>query len=318
MRKLIVLILVCSFSQAFAQLAPNKFLVRFTDKKYSPYELTKPEEFLTQRAIDRRLKFGIDIDSTDLPIDPVYIQGVATTGAKLIIQVKWINALIVETESSSVIDAIDNLSYVLDIDTVNKRSSQFKSIDKFALEQRSSRLKSSVDNDIYGNAFNQIDMINGIPLHEAGFKGSGIVIGVLDAGFVNTNVRTIFNALWDNNQILGSRNFVNPSEDVFRYNTHGTGVLSIMGGQLPGLYLGSAPEAGYWLLLTEETGSEFLIEEYNWIAGAAFADSVGVDIINSSLGYTEFDNSIYDHAYSDLDGNTTEVTNAADLAAAKG
>lgn len=318
MRQLIILLLVFSFAQAFAQVAPNKYLLRFTDKAHTAYELAKPEEFLTQRALERRSRFGIAVDSTDLPIDQNYVQGVKNTGAKLIIQVKWINALLIETESSEVLDAIRNLSYVVDIDTVNKRVSAFKSIDKFALEQKSSEFKSGQGDEVYGNAFNQIDMINGIALHEAGFKGKGIVIGVLDAGFINTDIRTIFKSLWDNNQILGSRNFVNPSEDVFRYNSHGTSVLSIMGGQLPGLYLGSAPEADYWLLLTEETGSEALIEEYNWIAGAAFADSVGVDIINSSLGYTEFDNPIYDHAYSDLDGNTTEVTKAADLAAAKG
>lgn len=319
--KLIIVLFLAITTQVFAQISPNKYLVRFTDKDQSPYSLTQPEEFLSQRAVDRRNKQGIAMDITDIPIDPSYIQGVISTGAQLIIHVKWINAIVVEIESQTVLDAINALAYVSSAEGINKRSSTYKSklVDKFA-DERGAPLKSSqVDDDpVYGSAFNQIDMVNGIALHESGFKGDGMVIAVLDAGFINANVRTIFDPLWDNNQILGWYNFVDPTEDVFRDNTHGTMVLSVMGGSIPGTFLGTAPEADYWLLLTEETGSEFLIEEYNWIAGAAFADSVGADVINSSLGYSEFDDAIYDHPYSDFDGNTIEVTKAADLAASKG
>jgi len=321
MRKLLLILFFAITTQVFAQISPNKYLVKFTDKDQSPYNLSQPEFFLTQRAIDRRIKQGISVDITDIPIDPVYIQGVVSTGAKLIIQVKWINAVIVEIETQTILDAVNALPYVSSAEGVNKRSSAYKSnrIDKFAKEESIPIKSSQADNDpVYGTAFNQIDMVNGIPLHESGFKGEGMVIAVLDAGFINADVRTIFSSLWNNNQILGWRNFVHPAEDVFRVNTHGTMVLSVMGGYFPGTFLGTAPEAEYWLLLTEETGSEFLIEEYNWIAGAAFADSVGADVINSSLGYNEFDDSSYDHAYRDFDGNTIEVTKAADLAASKG
>jgi len=321
MRKLIIVLFFTITAQVFAQISPNKYLVRFTDKDQSPYSLSQPGEFLTQRAIDRRNKQGLEVDITDIPIDPVYIQGVIATGAKLVIQVKWINAIIIEVESQTVLDAVNALSYVYSAEGINKRSSTYKSklVDKFAEEETIPLKLIQTENDpVYGDAFNQIDMVNGIPLHESGFKGDGMVIAVLDAGFINANVRTIFSSLWDNNQILGSYNFVNPAEDVYRYNTHGTMVLSVMGGYLPDTFLGTAPEADYWLLLTEETGSEFLIEEYNWIAGAAFADSVGADVINSSLGYNEFDDAVYDHSYDDFDGNTIEVTKAADLAASKG
>jgi len=317
MRKFIFIFFIWFAVQGFAQVAPTKYLVQFTDKDQSPYSVSQPEEFLSQRALDRRTKYGIEIDQLDIPIDQVYIQGIANTGAKLIIQVKWINAVIIETESTTVLDAINNLQYVSKVDPINKRLNSYKSGDKFKNEEFGG-LKSSQADPVYGDAYNQINMVNGIPLHEAGFKGDGMVIAVLDAGFTNVNERTIFNSLRDNNQILGTYNFVNPSEDVFRDNTHGMSVLSIMGGSIPGIFLGTAPNASYWLLLTEETGSEFLIEEYNWMAGAAFADSVGADVINSSLGYTEFDDTIYDHPYSDLDGNTTPVTIAADLAAKKG
>jgi len=319
MRKFILIFIVGLSLQAMAQIAPNKYLVQFNHKNQSPYSLTQPEEFLTQRALDRRTKQGIEVDISDIPIDPAYIQGVVAIGAKLIIQVKWINAIIIETESTAILDAIKNLAYVSSTGQINKNISTNKSkaIDKFAIEETTSFKGTNAD-PVYGDAFNQIDMVNGIPLHEAGFKGDGMVIAVLDAGFRNVENRTIFQSLWSNKQILGNYNFVNPAEDVFRYHSHGTLVLSVMGGYLPGSFLGTAPEADYWLLLTEETGSEFLIEEYNWMAGAAFADSVGADIINSSLGYYTFDNAAYDHLWTDLDGNTTPVTIAADLAAKKG
>jgi serine protease AprX len=217
------------------------------------------------------------------------------------------------------LDEINNLAFVSNIGQINKKISTDKSnvIDKFAIEEPTP-FKANNSDPIYGNAFNQINMVNGIPLHESGFKGNGMVIAILDAGFLNVDQRAIFNSLWENNQILGSYDFVNPTSDVFGDHTHGTLVLSVMGGSLPDLFLGTAPEAGYWLLRTEDTNSEFLIEEYNWIAGAAFADSVGADIINSSVGYTQFDDATYNHTWTDIDGNTTEVTKAADLAAAKG
>lgn len=319
MRKFIFILFLGLTAQLFAQVSPNKYLVRFTDKDQSPYSIDQPAEFLTQRALDRRNKQGIAINITDIPIDPAYVQGVANTGAKVIIQVKWINAIIIETELQSVLDDVNALAYVSAIEPTNKRSSTNKSkvIDKFAVED-SAPIKSAQVDPVYGEAFNQIDMVNGVALHDAGFKGEGMVIAILDAGFLNVDVRTIFQSLRDNGQILGTRNFVDPESDVYGFHSHGTLVLSVMGGSLPGVFLGTAPEADYWLLLTEDVGSEFLIEEYNWIAGAAFADSVGADVINSSLGYTEFDDATYDHPYGDFDGNTIEVTKAADLAASKG
>lgn len=320
MRKIFLILLIGFSVSLIAQTTDNKYVVFFTDKNSSPYSLTQPEEFLSERAIARRTRQDIPIDISDVPIDPAYIQGVSATGAELIIQVKWLNALLIKTESSTVLDDINNLSYVDNVEHLNKSSVKKRSnfIDKFEVLEAPSNLKASDTDPVYGDAFNQIDMVNGIPLHKDGFKGEGMVIAVLDAGFTNVDIRTIFKPLWDNDQILGSYNFVDPAADVFGFNAHGTLVLSIMGGALDGVFLGTAPNAKYWLLLTEESGSEFPIEEYNWVAGAAFADSVGADIINSSLGYTEFDNAIYDHVYSDLDGQTTVVTKAADLAASKG
>lgn len=317
MRKLIFFILIGISMQGFSQIAPTKYLVKFTDKDQSPYSLFQPEDYLTQRAIERRTRQGIDMDITDIPVDPVYIQGVIATGATLIIRVKWINGIIIETNSQNVLAAITDLIYVSEIVQVNDPLSKKKSFDKFAGEE-SFPLKSTQLDPIYGSAFNQIDMVNGISLHENGYKGDGIVIAILDAGFTNVDTRTIFKSLWDSTQILGTYDFVDPSTNVFSDHSHGTMVLSVMGGDLPGVFLGTAPEADFWLLRTEDNNSEFIIEEYNWIAGAAFADSVGADIISSSLGYYEFDDDSTSHAWADLDGNTIPVTKGADLAASKG
>jgi hypothetical protein len=317
MRKLVFLLLIGFSFPLWAQVSPSKYLVQFTDKDQSPYSLSQPEEFLTARAIERRTRQGINIDVSDIPIDPSYIQAVVSTGAKLIIQVKWINGIIIETESQSVLDEIHSLSFVRDLSPLNKKENLKRKKDKFE-QETFAPLKMSQSDPVYGDAYNQINMVNGIPLHENGFKGKGMVIAILDAGFTNVDVRQIFDPLWQNNQILGSYNFVNPSADVFGFHYHGSMVLSVMGGNIPGEFLGTAPEASYWLLLTEDVSSEFLIEEYNWMAGAAFADSVGADVINSSLGYSEFDDPYYNHPYTDLDGNTTPVTKAADMAASKG
>jgi hypothetical protein len=162
-------------------------------------------------------------------------------------------------------------------------------------------------------------MFNGQVLHQLGFMGQGMQIAVLDAGFQGADVHDIFDSLFVNNQILGTRDFVNPgNSDVYQFNTHGTYVLSCMGGNLPGQMVGTAPKASYWLLRTEEGASENIIEEYNWSSGAEYADSAGADVINSSLGYTVFDDTLANHTFADLDGDKTPITRAADFAASRG
>ncbi len=171
----------------------------------------------------------------------------------------------------------------------------------------------------YGQAFNQINMLNGIPLHDLGYDGAGMTIAVLDAGFLNANVLSAFDSLWLNNQIIGYKDFVSPlAPDIFGSHTHGTSVLSTMGANLPAEMVGTAPKADYWLLRSEDDATEYLIEELNWASAAEYADSVGVDVINSSLVYNTFDDPAQDHTYAYMDGNTTPITIAADLAASKG
>ncbi|MEZ5172243.1 MAG: S8 family serine peptidase [Bacteroidia bacterium] len=171
---------------------------------------------------------------------------------------------------------------------------------------------------VYGEGDRQIKMLNGHKLHQLGYRGEGITIAVLDAGFYKVNEFVFFDSLRTKGRILGTRDFVEGGESVYEDNTHGLSVLSTMAANYPGIFVGTAPDASYWLLRTEDADSEFLIEEDNWVRGAEFADSVGADIINSSLGYTNFDDPETSHTYSQLDGNTTVITRAADLVASKG
>jgi len=170
----------------------------------------------------------------------------------------------------------------------------------------------------YGPSWWQTAIHNGNLLHNNGFTGNGITIAVLDAGFSDVDTLSVFNRLYENGKILGTRDFVKPGNNVYREATHGMSVLSIIGGyQAEGL-IGTAPDASFWLLRTEDGGSEYIIEEDNWIAAAEFADSAGADIINTSLGYSVFNDTLQNHSYADMDGNTTRVSRAADLAASKG
>ncbi len=309
----------------FSQIAPDKYYIQFTDKDNSPYSIDNPAEFLSQRAIARRNAQGIQISLQDIPVNPEYINGVAATGVTILNPTKWFNGVTIYTTDSSALDAIAALPYVANIRSSGKKAVKERIKPFFVNEsffpivsQNVSQKSRELD---YGPSYNQIQMLNGVLLHESGYLGEGIVISVLDAGFRNVDNLPVFDSLWENDQILGARDFVNPGTFVFDYHGHGTSVLSTMGGNYPGQLIGTAPKASYYLLRSEEAhgkSPENIIEEYNWVSAAEFADSVGTDIINSSLGYTTFDNPTQNHTYEDMDGNTTPITIGADIAASKG
>ncbi len=312
-----------------SQVAPNKYWVRFTDKNNSPYSIDNPEQFLSQKAIDRRNAQGIPVNSSDLPVNPAYIQAVANLGATVLNISKWMNSVTVYTTSQTVIDAISQLPFVLsagksEFEPQNlpaETKKPFFDSETYGEIEKVENAKSLLEGKSYdyGQAYNQISMLNGIALHDLGYNATGMTIAVLDAGFKNANTISAFSYLWNNNRILGYKDFVEPAApNIFNSHTHGTNVLSTMGANLPGQMVGTAPEAFYWLLRCEDGGSEYLIEELNWVSAAEFADSVGADVINSSLGYTTFDDPSQDHTYQDMDGNTTPVAIGADMAVSKG
>ena len=170
----------------------------------------------------------------------------------------------------------------------------------------------------YGTSANQIQMLNGQVLHQQNYTGSGKIIAVLDAGFPGVNTTQPFQRLRDNNQILGGYNFVLRNPDFYTGVSHGTSVLSTMGGYKESSLVGTAPDASYYLFITEDDTSENPVEESLWVEAAEKADSLGVDIINTSLGYFEYDNTAYSHTYSEMNGTTTYMSRGAEIAFSRG
>lgn len=289
-----------------------KFRVSFTDKNETPFETGKPEQFLSERAIERRARYDIPVVESDLPVNPAYTDSIRKLGAHLLYTSKWFNAAVVETIDSSLIELLNQQSFIHHPELLYRGSdSTYPVLKAF-------RKSEEMNPSDYGPADQQILIHHGEELHDQGYKGQGMVIAVLDGGFKNVDSLPAFERMRLNGQILGTKDFVRPGNDVYREHDHGMKVLSIIGGYIPGELGGTAPYASYWLLRSEDVSSEYRIEEANWIAAAEFADSVGADVINSSLGYSQFDDYLQNYTYEDMDGNTTLVTRGADMAASKG
>ncbi len=300
-----------------------KFAVFFSDKgSNNPNSISNPSTFLSQRAIERRVRYNIVVTEQDLPVNPSYVEGVASVsnGISIVNRSRWFNYVMIGTYDSSVVTTIATLPYVTQIKLLYRGGYPQKP-EAGKGPQSNGGAKSftgSIEDLIYGDAKTQIEMIGLDYLHRKGFLGQDMVIAVLDGGFLFVDQIPAFEHLRADNRILGSWDFVANEESVYEDNNHGTNVLSCMAAFVDGKMLGTAPLASYWLLRTEDVYTETIVEEYNWVSGAEFADSVGADLINSSLGYTTFDFGIEDHTYADMNGNTSIATKAADIAAAKG
>lgn len=312
--RILILVFVVFTFAVEAQVAPNHYLVYFTDKDNTPYSIFEPEAYLSQRAIDRRINQSISIDQRDLPVDPAYIQEIETLGdLNVIHKLKWFNAILIFTTDPAVIDNLDSQENVSHWEVSTTISGDYEVDPDKVVYNRDVK----TDSD-YGPSLNQIEMINGIGLHEDGFTGEGKWIGVFDGGFIDAPSATCFESLFEENRMVGSRNFVDGNGEVFTRGVHGTYVLSTMAGTQTDSLIGTAPGASYFLCITENTDSELRVEEANWAAAAEYADSAGVDIINTSLGYSEFDFDYLNYTYADMDGNTTIITRALDIAASRG
>jgi len=291
----------------------DKFWIEFKDKDNSPYSIFKPLEYLSPRAIERRKKQGIRIQENDLPVNPIYLLQLRDLGAQVNYTSKWLNAASV-TADSATYARILKLPFVkfgeaVGVSKPNKPPRPKKPIPATPYEKAA---------DKYGAASLQIKQINGHHLHNLGYDGSGMLVAVLDGGFNNVDIMPFFDSLRATGRLLQGRDFVMNDTYPYESSSHGSQVLSTMGANLPGLMIGTAPGASYVCVKTEETSSELRIEEDNWVVGAEFADSLGADVINSSLGYTTFDDKRMNYTYEDMDGNTARVTRGADIAASKG
>jgi len=305
----------------------SRYWIQFKDKKNSPYSITTPSAFLSARSIQRRLNQSVPIEYTDLPVNQSYVDSVAATGAHIHIRSKWFNGVVVKVTGQAQLTAITNLSFVVGSVPVGgiKQAPGAGSSEKFrtipvadAHKPISSDPTTASLN--YGPSLNQISMLDGVCMHDKGYQGQGMVIAILDAGFQHADTLKAFDSLRVNNQILGTHDFVDENDSVYGADRHfhGTCVLSCMGGNMPGSLIGTAPKAKYWLFITEDVNSEYVVEEYNWAAGAERADSAGADVINTSLGYTTFDDSILNHNYASMNGHTTPCARAANYASNKG
>ena len=269
---------------------------------------------LSPKAIKNREIQSINLDNLDIKICQSYLDILKKEGLVIKNQSRWLNAVSIYKPKEF------NLRRLLKYDFISyykpvKRLTNMKKLQLITTDFVSSHKSSALS---YGPSFNQIDMLGGVDLHNQGYLGDGITIAVFDAGFTNVNTLPIFDSLWLHNRISNCYDFVDNTLNVFHSSSHGTMVLSTMGGFMEDSLIGTAPHATYMLFRTEDTGSETIVEEDNWVAAAEYSDSVGVHIINSSLGYTIYNDSLDSHSYADMDGNTTIITNAADLAASRG
>ncbi len=314
-RRILLLVLLLSQLVLFAQNEPkSSYWIQLKDKNGTPFQISHPEVFLSQRAIDRRNRQHIAIDETDLPVSPVYLDTLKSRGLDIFHTSKWLNGVTVRTADTALIRKISVLPFVVTVE-FTRPANKLKSVSsKFQEEE----INTAYEPANYGTAISQLTQLNGQYIHRQGFRGKGIQIAILDAGFLNADKIAAFDSLRASGRILGIRNFVDPKADVYQQHWHGMSVLSCMGGNLPGTLIGTAPDASFYLFQTEDNSGENLFEEDNWVAGAELADSLGVDVINSSLGYYQFDNKQMDHTYADLNGHKTRVTQGANMAFQKG
>lgn len=315
--KLLFLILSISFGVS----AQEDAWVYFKDKPNSAAFFANPLSELTQRSLDRRTTQNILLDIKDAPLHQPYVDQItASTGITVLAKSKWLNMLHIRGAQTD-IQALLGLTFVDHIQyanhSLNRRGSIVSNQENLTYVDKWAGTNSVLVNYNYGNSATQIQMLNGHILHQNNFTGTGKVVAILDAGFPGVNTTAPFASLRNRGLILGGYDFVNNSNNFYTGYQHGTQVLSDMGGNATNL-VGTAPDAGYYLFITEDINSETPLELTNWVEAAEEADRLGVDVINSSLGYFAFDNPAYSYTYAKMDGQTSIASRAVDIAFSRG
>lgn len=294
--------------------------VYFSDKPDTAFYLENPLEMLSQRALDRRNLQNIALDEKDVPIALSYINQITNSvGITVKAKSKWLNALHIRGTVSD-IQSLENLPFVASIEFANKNLNN-ENLERSVNQQRPDKVDKNLEALVtfgYGTSNNQIEMLNGHLLHEQDFTGTGKIIAVMDTGFVGVDVTSPFQRMQDNNLILGGYDFVNSTSNFYGGGSHGTMVLSTMGGFAENQLVGTAPDAHYYLFVTEDINGENPVEESFWVEAAEMADSLGVDIINTSLGYFAYDNPDYNYTYEDINGTTSFISRGSEIAFSKG
>ncbi|NLN29878.1 MAG: S8 family serine peptidase, partial [Bacteroidales bacterium] len=311
MKRIPAIILLFSASLLRGQDNSYKYFYRvwFTDKGPES-SITDPYELLSERAINRRIRAGIEFpDFRDFPVYRNYLNSIEERGLTLHCTSKWMNTALFKSPVALNTGLITGLPFVKEVRAVKYPAGKSSFADK---------LDFSADQYGFAPYDHPLGMINGNLLQNMGYDGKGILIAVNDGGFRYTDQVPSLEHLRQRNGIRAVRDFVSGDEFTYDHHTHGTAVLSILAGKLEGMLQGTATGADYMLFRTEDVSDEFPAEEDYWAAAAEYADSAGADIITSSLGYGLFDDPSLDYKFSDLDGNSAFITRAAAIAASKG
>lgn len=326
MKKFLIFSLISTLFLGETQAQFSRFVVWFSNKSATTHTLSAPATYLTQRALERRTRYNIPLDSTDLPVPLSYIEQVKNIPNVTVLNVsRWLNAVSIQTTDPSAIISINTLPFVQSTSAIAARpvgvskNKLTEDIDPLPVSSAKPQDVKTNYFDYGTNSFNEIHLHNGEFLHNAGLRGQGLEIAILDGGFLNYTSLKAFDSVNTNSQVLSTWDFVAREASVVEDHQHGMQCFSIIAANIPGQFVGKAPKANFHLFRTEDVSSEYPIEEFNWACGAEMADSVGADIISSSLGYGyQFSGSVPDYPYSDLNGDITMSARAADLAAKKG
>ncbi len=312
---------LCVGTTTYAQKSYTKYWLGFTDKQNTEHKLSNPETFLSQRAIERRMRFQIPLTNDDLPVSSTYLQKIRQKGVKVLYTLKWFNGTVVSIQNPKLLEKLEALPFVKEVKPVGRDRQKKKTLSAgsaSSIKLKTEEKEIPEESTYYGAAFHQTKMLKGDYLHAQGFTGRGMLVAVTDAGFSNVEKMEVFKHLYDEERIVGTYDFVDIDHNPYHDSTHGTHVLSTIAAKIPNQFVGTAPDASFWLFRTEDNKSETHIEEFNWVAAAEMADSAGVDVLNTSLGYVSFDDNEMSYQPEELDGNTAIITRGADIAASKG
>jgi len=283
--------------------AQDKYWVFFTDKDGVDFD---PYDYFDSRTIQRRIQMGIPLsDISDLPVREDYIQQVSEMSEGLGWDSRWLNGIVVFAFQDQA-DRIRTLDFVRDIRKVTRT----EGLPVCSLNNYSS--SESLTDEEQDFLHRQLDHMEGHMFRQRGLSGKGIRIAIFDIGFKGTETHPAFSHLREKGSILATYDFIDRDEQVYHYNVHGTMVMSCIAGIMDSVQMGLAPDAEFLLARTEKN-SELFLEEENWLAAAEWADKHGADIINSSLAYTH-----QRYFARDMDGITSLVAKAANIAATKG
>jgi subtilisin family serine protease len=306
--KLILLLVIFTSYAASAQ--ESQYFVFFKDKANTPFSLSSPSQFLSERSIARRQKQGIEITEEDLPVNPAYVSQVIAAGATAFYTSRWWNGALIEATGTA-LTTIISLPFVSHYMMV----APGKKITGGRIRNNKHRKSTSADEPVNQVQLAQIGLDD---MHTMGYSGEGIRVAIFDSGFVGVNQTEPFALLFTEGRVKQTYNFVNNNTEVYQNHSHGTEVLSVMAANTPGVFTGGVHKAEYLLYITEDVSSEYRVEEFNWTIAAERADSAGADVINSSLGYYDFDDPAMNYTKADLDGKTAVITQAARKAINKG